>query len=132
MSKALLSPALDLQASQPARRRYTLAFKRQVVEASLQPGVSAAKIAHHHCLNGNLLHTWRWQYRRGLFGPITAEVSVLIPVALTSSLPLLSDEPSPTLSEPRILTMRCGELHITLQGPVESATLQTLLASLRP
>lgn len=48
---------------------------------SLQPGASAARIAHRHDLNGNLLHMWRWQYRRGFFGPITANVSAIVPAA---------------------------------------------------
>jgi len=66
------------------RRRYSLAFKREVVEASLVPGVSAAHVTRQCGLNGNLLHTLRWRYRSGLLGP-TIEQSMpaakaLIPV----------------------------------------------------
>jgi transposase len=63
MSDALVGA--DEDGVQPRRRRYSREFKRQVVEQSLQAGVSAAQVARADELNGNLLHTWRWHYRSG-------------------------------------------------------------------
>jgi transposase-like protein len=40
------------------RRRFTQAYKRQVVEQSLQPDISAAQVAREHNINCDLLHTW--------------------------------------------------------------------------
>jgi len=108
------------------RRRYSLAFKREVVEASLVPGVSAAHVARQYGLNGNLLHTWRWHYRSGLLGP-TIEQSMpaakaLIPVQV-SDVPV---EANVGVSGPG-LTIRYGQWHISLQGELDPAILQLLL-----
>ena len=45
--------------SKPRRRVHSEAFKRQVVELSLVPGVSVAAIALEHGINANLLFGWR-------------------------------------------------------------------------
>jgi len=125
MNESLLSPVAPA-AVKSARRRFTQAYKRQVVEQSLQPGASAARVAREHDINSNLLHTWRWHYRTGLLGPVETQAATLIPIAL-SALP--TNEIIPVPSE-RVLSIRCGELHITLQGEVDQATLKTVLASL--
>jgi transposase len=111
MNEPLLSPSATA-AVKSTRRRFTQAYKRQVVEQSFQPGVSAAQVAREHDINGNLLHTWRWHYRSGLLGPVGAQVATLIPVALSAS----STSEITTVSNERVLSIRCGELHITLQA----------------
>ena len=127
MSDTPLSQSESI-AGKPIRRRYSLALKRQIVEVSLRPGVSAAQVARQYELNGNLLHTWRWQYRNGLFGTVTEAPSVsptegLIPVQLCAD--ALTDV-SASGSE-RGLTIRCGDWHISLQGEIDPAIVQMLL-----
>ena len=127
MSDSVLSPSAP-DSAKPTRRRYTQAYKRQVVEQSLQPGTSAAQVAREHKINANLLHAWRWHYRSGLLSQASAqEATELIPVQLSSA---TSGDLTSSVTE-RLLSIRCGELHITLQGEVDPATLQTVLASLR-
>ena len=63
------------------RRRYTVDFKRQVVQESMASGASIAGVAMAHGLNANQLHNWRWQFRRGDFGPITEGPVLLPPVS---------------------------------------------------
>jgi hypothetical protein len=41
------------------RRRHTLKFKKEVVNASKQPGRSVADVAQAYQVNNNLLHKWR-------------------------------------------------------------------------
>ena len=41
-----------------SRRRYTEEFKKQAIEACLQPGISMASVALANCLNANLLRRW--------------------------------------------------------------------------
>ncbi len=126
MNESPLSPSAPTT-GKPTRRRFTQAYKRQVVEQSLQPGTSAAQVAREHNINGNLLHTWRWHYRSGLLGPSSADgTTALIPVQLASA---TSSELTPSGAE-RLLSIRCGELHITLQGEIDPVTLKTVLASL--
>jgi hypothetical protein len=95
-----------------------------VVEQSLQHGASAAQVAREHDINGNL---WRWHYRSSLLGPSSADgTTALIPVELTSA---TSGDLTPYGTE-RLLSIRCGELHITLPSDVDPVTLKTVLASL--
>ncbi len=129
MSDTPLSQSESI-AGKPIRRRYSLALKRQIVEVSLRPGVSAAQVARQYGLNGNLLHTWRWQYRNGLFGTVTDASSVsptegLIPVRVCVDTPA---DVSASGSE-RGLTIRCGEWHISLQGELDPAIVQMLLSA---
>ena len=49
-----------------SRRKHDEAFKRELVERSLQPGASVAAIAQDSGINANLLFNWRRLYlRRG-------------------------------------------------------------------
>ena len=129
MSDTPLSPPESIS-GKPIRRRYSLALKRQIVEASLRPGVSAAQVARQYGLNGNLLHTWRWQYRNGLFGTVTDASSVsptegLIPVHVGADEPI-----DGSASETgRGLTIRFGEWHISLQGELDPTIVQILLSA---
>lgn len=70
-----------VSSSESPRRRYPVEYKRQVVQESMSGGASIARVALANGINANQLHNWRWQYRRGDFGPIT-EGPVLLPVQI--------------------------------------------------
>ena len=136
MSDPLLVSSESGQLSIP-RRRYSVEFKRALVEESFLPGASTAKIALQHGLNGNLLHTWRWHYRNGALGPITRESPSLIPVNFKpdkASIERSSDDtqlagPHSTQCEP-ILEIRCGQLQLRFIGDVNPDVLRQVLTSL--
>ncbi|MBL0872177.1 transposase [Serratia nevei] len=72
--------------SKPKRRgrrpNFPLAFKLALVEQSMQPGVSTARLAREHGINDNLLFNWRNLYKQGRLGtPLSAE-PCLLPVEL--------------------------------------------------
>jgi transposase-like protein len=129
MSDTPLSQSESI-AGKPIRRRYSLALKRQIVEVSLRPGVSAAQVARQYGLNGNLLHTWRWQYRNGLFGTVT-DASPVSPTEGLIPVHVGADEPiDGSASETgRGLTIRFGEWHISLQGELDPTIVQILLSA---
>jgi transposase-like protein len=129
MSDTPLSQSESI-AGKPSRRRYSLALKRQIVEVSLRPGVSAAQVARQYGLNGNLLHTWRWQYRNGLFGTLTDASSVsptegLIPVRVGADEPIDGG----ASETGRGLMIRFGQWHISLQGELDPTIVQMLLSA---
>lgn len=64
------------------RRRYEAAFKRHLVELSLVPGASVAKIALDHRLNANILFKWRRQQLRELAHAAPKPVAGLLPVTV--------------------------------------------------
>jgi transposase len=63
------------------RQRYSHAFKRQIVEATMVSGASIAGVALAYGINTNLLHKWRSRYRHGEYGTV-ADTSILPPVRL--------------------------------------------------
>jgi transposase len=64
------------------RRRYDTAFKRHLVELSLVPGASVAKIALDHRLNANILFKWRRQQLRELAQAAPKPAAGLLPVTV--------------------------------------------------
>src|ERR1039457_6551437 len=51
------------------RRRRSVAERRRVVEETLAPGASVARVARAHGVNANLVFAWRCRYQRGLLKP---------------------------------------------------------------
>jgi len=66
------------------RRRYTAAFRRQVVEETLAGGESVSVVARRHDLNANLLFTWRRRYRQGTLAG-AAEETALLPIRVRAA-----------------------------------------------
>jgi len=64
-------------------QRHSLEFKRRLVEQTLLPGVSVARIAREHCVNANQVFGWRKLYREGLLGEEGKAVANLLPVTVT-------------------------------------------------
>lgn len=111
------------------RRRYDPAFKRAIVEQTLTPGASVARIAREHGINANQLFKWRRQY---LLAMQDAQSVSLLPVTL------VADEPVPNASTSPVSSSGAGRIEITLaggtvrvQGAVDTAILQQVLSSLR-
>ncbi|MBO1811301.1 transposase [Serratia ureilytica] len=95
-SRSSASPPLQTPVttvpSKPKRRgrrpNFPLAFKLALVEQSMQPGVSTARLAREHGINDNLLFNWRNLYKQGRLGAIIPAEPCLLPVEL-------DDVPSP-------------------------------------
>ncbi len=51
--------------SEQRRRRYSAAFKAQIIAESDHPGASVAGVAIRHSLNPNMVEKWRLAQRRG-------------------------------------------------------------------
>ena len=67
------------------RRRRLVAEKRRIVEETLEPDASVAKVARAHGVNANQVFAWRRQYRQGLLGEGHAEAATLLPVHVTGT-----------------------------------------------
>jgi transposase len=106
-------------------KHHPLAFKRAVVEASLQHGASVARLAREHGINANQIFYWRKLHREGTLGesspallPITIE-----PSAVTASI----DEEPPAGN----LTIETGRIRLRIEGRPDAQTLRLILAELR-
>jgi transposase len=65
------------------RRHYDQAFKRHLVELTLVPGASVARIALDHRLNANILFRWRRHYLRDHEGAGHQPAGALLPVTVS-------------------------------------------------
>ena len=62
-------------------QRHSLELKRRVVEQTLVPGASVARIAREHGINSNQVFSWRKLYREGSLG----EDAKLLPVSVIAT-----------------------------------------------
>jgi len=69
----------------PQRRRHALEEKRRIVEETLGPGASVARVARAHGVNANQVFAWRRLYRQGLLENPNGRVAGLLPVRVVET-----------------------------------------------
>jgi transposase len=65
-------------------QRHSLELKRRIVELTLTPGASVARIAREHDINANQVFNWRKLYREGLLGSEGQTAATLLPVTVSA------------------------------------------------
>jgi transposase len=65
---------------EPQRRRWPVAEKCRIVEQTLKPDASVARVALAHGVNANQVFSWRRQYLQGLLSQRNADPVKLLPV----------------------------------------------------
>jgi transposase len=123
------------EAPRESRRRYDIAFKRAVVEQTLVPGVSVARIAREHGINANQLFTWRRQLSAARQNDHSSQANNKPPVSLVP-VTVVSELPKPTLASAAVsgdsqIDIVFSGYEIRIRGAVDAATLQVVLSSLR-
>ena len=118
----------------PARRRRLVEEKRWIVEQTLEPGASVARVARAHGVNANQVFAWRRLYRKGLLGAKGAGSMRFLPVAI-SDVPVsataqgICDGARSTLSGTIQVEFPKGQLRVT--GRVDAEALRAVLEQLR-
>jgi transposase len=118
------------------RRRFSEDFRRGLVQRTLAPGASVAKIALEHRLNANLLFKWRRRYLRELAAPRGEAVKLLPvhvePVSSASESRLLETlAAAPSRSAPAgCIEIELARGRIRLKGAVHPETLRSVLQML--
>ncbi len=127
-------PRQDIQAK-PARRQYTAAFRRELVERCQQPGVSVSAIALENGINANVLFRWRREHLRAISGVARhgAGQAVLLPVQLAAA--ITPTEPASMSTRPVVLEgvieIEIGAARVRLRGCVDDANLRCVLHTLK-
>lgn len=67
-------------------QRHSLEFKHRLVEQTLVPGASVARIAREHGVNANQVFSWRKLHREGRLGAQGKAVANLLPVTVTAGI----------------------------------------------
>ena len=122
---------MDKEAKQPARRRRSKQERRRIVEESLKPGVSVARLARVHQENTNQIFHWRKLYREGLLADDAVKTAAeWLPVRLSDASPEQPRQVQPPQA--------CGAIEIELprgrvriEGAAEASTLRLVLELLR-
>ncbi len=111
------------------RVRRSVAEKRRIVEQTLEPGSSVARVAQAHGVNPNVVFHWRREYRDGKL----AEPG-LVPVLVTCEQPE-SDTPlsdSPRGKSPATIRVDLpGGAVVSIEGSADPALVEALVRSLR-
>ena len=117
--------------SDDRRRRFTVSYKRRVVEESLAGDTSVSVVARRHDVNANQLFTWRRLYRNGLLEETTSSGAALMPVhvadapvAETAELPV-SPRPQPADGEVEIRLS--GGHRVVVRGDADHGALRVAL-----
>jgi transposase len=115
------------------RRRRSAAERRRVVEETLLPGASVAKVALRHGVNANQVFQWRRLYRDGKLGTSPANAIKLLPVSVAEDEDLAKSEPLEVFppSAGAIHIELPGKIRIRLEGSVDHGLVCDVLKSLR-
>ena len=123
-------------ATTKARVRRTVAEKRRIVEQTLRPGASVARVAQAEDVNSHQVFQWRRAYRAGKLVELGGDASALLPVVLaaTDSTEQAQREQA-VIAEPEIAA---GAIHIefpgratiTVEHGADRAALQAILTTL--
>ena len=109
------------------RRSWTRDEKRRIVEESLEPGASIAKVARRYNLNANQLCTWRRQ--QGVSTTTLQNSGSILPVTLNPDT-LSSTEDSPGASGQMEIVLAEGD-RIIVWSDFEVAALSRAIKALR-
>lgn len=111
------------------RRRYDAALKRKLVEQTLVPGASVARIAREHGINANQVFKWRRQQLledRRAAGCVVETPASLVPVNV-----IAENASLPAATSDGVIEITRGDVQVRVRGVVDRAALDCVLSSLR-
>ncbi len=111
------------------RQRWTIKQKRQIVEETLVPGASVAKVARSHGVNANQVFYWRKQHVAGRLGNSSSGIK-LLPVTVdpspSAALVVPTERPSPGA-----IHIKLGQAQIRIEGNADPILVRMVLDALR-
>jgi transposase len=117
----------------PLRQRRSIVEKRRVVEETLAPGASVARVARAHGINANQVFSWRRHYLAGRLGQPEPGVR-LLPVRVSESKPAaVAIEPATDTERPQrgTIYIEFGQAQVRIEGSADAALVRVLLECLR-
>jgi transposase len=118
---------------EPQRRRWPVGEKCRIVEQTLKPGASVARVALAHGVNANQVFSWRRQYRQGLLSQRDAEPVKLLPVHVSEAqASKVNRSGSPQITAPVVGTIQVEfpKGHVCVSGRVDGEALRMVLEHL--
>lgn len=128
---------IQVRGSRPKRRFRAVEEKRRIVEETLVPGASVARVARAHGVNANQVFGWRQLYRQGRLEPKECNKPSLLPVRVTDAMVVRSTGGPTRRSPSGPPAGRAGMIHVALPkgqlriaGRVDAETLRLVLEKL--
>lgn len=119
------------------RQRRSIREKREIVEETLAPGASVARIARLHGVNANQVFSWRRLYRQGRLGNTRQRLVPLLPVTVSDNQVVETGEiVSPVCPEPvisaasAVIDLELSKAHLRIEGNADPAVVRLLLECL--
>jgi transposase len=116
------------------RQRRSIAEKRRIVEETLAPGASVARVARGHGINANQVFGWRRLYLAGRLGELKAGMK-LLPVRVSEKLPtpVAVERGSVDIPEPQpgTIHIELRQAQVRIEGNADPALVRVLLECLR-
>ncbi len=112
------------------RQRRSVEEKRRIVEETLQPGASVARVARAHGVNANQVFAWRRRYRQGSLELRSSETPGLLAVRVVRA---EAGRPKSTASQQRpsgMIQVKLPKGHLRLTGCVDAEALRVVLEKL--
>jgi transposase len=124
-------------AGTPKRQQRSIRQKREIVEETLAPGASVARVARAHGVNANQVFAWRRMYRQGRLGNTRQRPIPLLPVTVTENHVVEAGEVVPQVCrEPvisaaaAVIDLELSKAHLRIEGHADPAMVRLLLECL--
>ena len=116
------------------RQRRSIAEKRRIVEETLAPGASVARVARAHGVNANQVFGWRHLYLGGRLGEQKPGIKLLpVRVSESKSAPVVVEHGVTDFSHPQPGTIHIEfrQAQVRIEGNADPALVRVLLECLR-
>jgi transposase len=107
--------------------------KCRIVEQTLKPGASVARVARAHGVNANQVFSWRRQYRQGLLSQRNAEAVKLLPVHVSEAQASKANRPESRQVSAVVagtIQVEFPKGHVCVAGSVDREALRIVLEHL--
>jgi transposase len=127
----VVSDTIEVQAGGGSARRLrrTAEEQRRIVDATLVPGASIARVAREHGVNANQVFQWRHEYRKGALWVGKKARAELLPVTLAVEDPAAM-VPEVPLPSGTINIELPGRALVSVESGVDPALVRAVLESL--
>lgn len=132
----LVSETIQVAGSGSAKRVHrTAEEKRRIVEATLLPGASIARVARENGVNANQVFQWRYEYRNNVGWAVKQPQAKLLPVTVEAEassvvVPDVVSTPPPVSSFASIHIELPGRALVSVEAGVDPELVRTVLGSL--
>ena len=116
------------------RQRRSIAEKRRIVEETLAPGASVARVARAHGVNANQVFGWRRLYLAGRLGEPKPGIKLLpVRVSESKSAPVVVEHRVTDFSQPHSGTIHIElrQAQVRIEGNADASLVRVLLECLR-